>query len=120
MFQPNTVFVLGAGASHEVGLPLGSELKRIIANKLDFEYDSMVNYYSIVKKGVFMFGLGGGEFVFIFMILFVPILIISALVDILRSEFKGNNNIVWFLVVLFLPFLGSLLNFGIGRSQKTL
>ena len=80
----------------------------------------MVNYDSIFRKGDVMFGLGGGEFVFIFMILFVPILIISALVDILRSEFKGNNKIAWVLVVLFLPFLGSLLYFGIGRSQKTL
>ena len=67
-----------------------------------------------------MFGLGGGEFLFIFIILFVPILIISALVDILRNEFKGNNKIVWILVVLFLPFLGSLLYFGIGRRQKIL
>ena len=65
-----------------------------------------------------MFGLGGGEFVFIFIILFVPILIISALVDILKNEFNGNNKIVWILVVLFLPFLGSLLYFGIGRNQK--
>ena len=67
-----------------------------------------------------MFGLGGGEFLFIFIILFIPILIISALVDILRNEFKGNNKIVWILVVLFLPLLGSLLYFGIGRSQKIL
>ena len=67
-----------------------------------------------------MFGLGGGEFAFIFIILFLPILIISALIDILRSEFKGNNKIVWVLVVIFLPFLGSLLYFGLGRSQKAL
>ena len=40
MFHPNTVFVLGAGASNEVGLPLGSELKRIIAKNLDFEFGS--------------------------------------------------------------------------------
>jgi hypothetical protein len=34
-----TVFVVGAGASKEVGLPLGSELKRDIAGLLDIRYD---------------------------------------------------------------------------------
>lgn len=65
-----------------------------------------------------MFGLGGVDITIVLIILSVPILIISALVDILRNEFKGNNKIVWVLVVLFLPFLGSLLYFGIGKSQK--
>ena len=51
-------------------------------------------------------------------ILSAPILIIWALVDILKSEFSGNNKIIWVLVVIFLPLLGSLLYIGIGRSQK--
>lgn len=33
------VFVIGAGASHEVGLPLGSELKKKIAVSLDHQYE---------------------------------------------------------------------------------
>ncbi len=65
-----------------------------------------------------MFGLGGEEFFLIFMILSVPLLIIWALIDILKNEFIGNNKIVWILVVIFLPLLGSLLYLGIGRSQK--
>lgn len=39
MFQSKTVFVLGAGASHEVGLPLGASLRRIIADKVNFDFD---------------------------------------------------------------------------------
>ena len=41
-----------------------------------------------------------------------------ALIDILKSEFKGNNKVVWLLVVLFTNFFGAILYFIIGRSQK--
>jgi hypothetical protein len=43
---------------------------------------------------------------------------IIALIDILKSEFKGNNKIVWLLVVLLCNFFGAVLYFLIGRSQK--
>jgi len=43
---------------------------------------------------------------------------IIALIDILKSEFSGNNKIVWTLVVLFLNLFGALLYFAIGRNQK--
>ena len=42
MFEPKTVFILGAGASHEVGLPLGRESRKTINIKLDFYYDYIV------------------------------------------------------------------------------
>lgn len=37
--QRKTVFVIGAGASHDFGLPLGYQLKDAIANDLDFRFD---------------------------------------------------------------------------------
>ena len=37
MFKSKTLFVVGAGASKEAGLPLGQDLKKKIANVLDFE-----------------------------------------------------------------------------------
>ncbi|MEP5254362.1 PLD nuclease N-terminal domain-containing protein [Winogradskyella rapida] len=46
----------------------------------------------------------------------IPMVI--ALIDILKHEFKGNNKIVWTLVVLLANFLGVLLYFFIGRKQK--
>lgn len=39
MFKSRTVFVVGAGASCEVGLPSGHDLKRIIAQALDMSFD---------------------------------------------------------------------------------
>ena len=47
------------------------------------------------------------------------ILPLIALIDILRSDFKNNNDkIIWVLVVLFFNILGSLLYFTIGRKQR--
>lgn len=39
MLKTRTVFVLGAGASFEVGLPQGEKLKQIIADKVNIRYD---------------------------------------------------------------------------------
>jgi hypothetical protein len=39
MFVSDTVFVLGARASHEVGLPVGSQLAEIISKKMDIRYE---------------------------------------------------------------------------------
>jgi hypothetical protein len=43
---------------------------------------------------------------------------IWSLVDIIKNDFKGNNKIIWLLVVLFLSLFGSVLYIAIGRSQK--
>jgi hypothetical protein len=41
-----------------------------------------------------------------------------ALVDILRNEFTGNNKIVWLLTVVFVPLIGAIVYFFIGRKQR--
>lgn len=38
MFKSKIVFILGAGASNEIGLPLGTDLKHFIADKLDIRF----------------------------------------------------------------------------------
>jgi len=63
--------------------------------------------------------IGAWQLILILVVLFLGILpTIIALVDILKSEFKGNNKIVWILVVLFANFFGAILYFLIGRKQK--
>jgi hypothetical protein len=48
-----------------------------------------------------------------------PVLLwIIALVDCLKSDFEKEGKIVWMLVIVFLPILGSLLYLFIGRGQK--
>ena len=45
-------------------------------------------------------------------------LTIIALIDILRSDFKGNNKLIWVLVVIFFNLFGVLLYLTIGTQQK--
>jgi hypothetical protein len=66
-----------------------------------------------------VFGLGGAE-ILILLFIVIPFLIIPviALIDILRHEFNGNDKLIWVLVVLLLPVLGSILYFIIGREKR--
>ena len=62
--------------------------------------------------------IGAWQIIIILLSFFMIGLTIVALIDILKSEFKGNNKIVWLLVVLFINFFGAILYFNIGRKQK--
>lgn len=59
---------------------------------------------------------------FFIVILFylIPFLIVvSALVDILRNEFDPNQNkVIWVIVVILVPVIGSILYWIIGRNQR--
>lgn len=59
------------------------------------------------------------EFFLFFIVAGLFILWIWALVDIIKSKFQEDlMQVVWLLVVFFLPFLGVLLYLLIGRSMK--
>jgi hypothetical protein len=63
--------------------------------------------------------IGSLQIIIILVVVFLGIIpTIIALIDIVKSEFSGNNKIVWLLVVLLGHFLGALLYFIIGRKQK--
>lgn len=63
--------------------------------------------------------IGPWQLILISIIAFLGILpTLLALIDILRSEFKGNDKITWLLVVLLANFFGAVLYFLIGRQQK--
>ncbi|WP_363321607.1 PLD nuclease N-terminal domain-containing protein [Plebeiibacterium sediminum] len=51
-------------------------------------------------------------------ILLVVLLPLFALISILKSEFEGNDKLIWVLVVLFMPFLGAILYFIIGKDKR--
>ncbi len=53
-------------------------------------------------------------FISIFILLF-PLL---GLISVLKNEFEGNNKLIWVLLILFLPFIGALLYFLIGRKKR--
>lgn len=47
---------------------------------------------------------------------FIPF--IFAFIDILKNEYTGSNKLIWIIVVLFAPLIGSILYFFIGTKQK--
>ena len=58
----------------------------------------------------------GAQELILLAIIALPII---ALVDIVKSNFKEENNkIMWVLIVLLLPILGTILYFVVGRGQK--
>jgi hypothetical protein len=64
------------------------------------------------------FGLGGGAFTFLFLIL--PFVItIWALIDVIKSDFaKDINKLIWIIVIIGFPFFGGIIYYFVGRSQK--
>ncbi|MGC9256894.1 PLD nuclease N-terminal domain-containing protein [Desulfurella sp.] len=64
-------------------------------------------------------GLFEGFFVMGVLSLIAVVLWIYALIDILKNDFKdGLTKVIWLVLVIVLPFLGSILYFFIGRNQK--
>lgn len=49
--------------------------------------------------------------------LFFILLPVVAIIDILRSKFEGNDNLLMFLIVIFIPF-GAIVYFIIAPSRK--
>lgn len=57
--------------------------------------------------------------IFLFIIILPTLLWIFALIDILKSDFKDDvNKIIWVLIVILLPILGSILYFILGKTHK--
>ena len=64
--------------------------------------------------------IGPMELVLLLVLLVLPysILWVIAFVDILRSEFRDNEKLIWVLAVIFAPVLGMLCYFLFGRKRK--
>lgn len=66
----------------------------------------------------FLFLFGGGLIVTVMVILFIILLPLLALLSVLMNDFQGNEKIMWVLIIIFLPFLGSVLYFLVGRDKR--
>lgn len=62
------------------------------------------------------FGFGMIEILLIALLLTIPWL--AAIIDIVKSEFKGNDKIIMFLLVLAVPLAGMIIYFVIGKKMK--
>ncbi|MDA3890790.1 MAG: PLD nuclease N-terminal domain-containing protein [Salinivirgaceae bacterium] len=63
--------------------------------------------------------IGGQELIVIGIVLiFIILLPLLALISVLSNNFNGNDKLIWVLLILFLPFLGALLYFIIGKGKR--
>jgi len=66
-----------------------------------------------------MGAIGVTEVIIILLLLVVLILPIIALVNILRNKFKNNDKLVWVVIVILIPLIGSILYFALGERSKS-
>ena len=68
---------------------------------------------------LYLGGLGGFEILLLLAFFIFPIILwVLVLADCLKSEFTGNNKIIWVIVIIFFPVFGLFLYLIIGRGQK--
>ena len=67
-----------------------------------------------------LIGLGGQEMLLIFAVLGVLVLLpLFALVDVIRSDFRGQHDkLIWVVVIVFMNLIGAILYFIMGRNQR--
>ncbi len=67
-----------------------------------------------------LFIAGGGLFLTLLFVLLIILFPLIALVTVLVNTYPGNEKVIWVLVIIFLPFLGSLLYFLMGHPKRRL
>lgn len=78
-----------------------------------------VYIYALIKTHMQLLTPSGGLIVWTFLILLILLLPILAVISLLRSEYRDSTTkLIWLIVILFVPFAGSVLYFIIGRRQK--
>jgi len=75
----------------------------------------------IQMKNLLFLNLGTPEIILILFIGVLPlILALICLIDILKSDFKDTTTkLIWILIVLVAPVIGSLIYIFFGKKQKT-
>ena len=66
------------------------------------------------------FAIGMPEIIMLLIFMVIPLIFaLTALISCLKSNFEDSTNrLVWVLVILFLPLLGSILYFAISPKQR--
>lgn len=54
----------------------------------------------------------------LFVLVILLLLPVLACREVLNNEYEGDNKIIWFFVILFLPVFGSIFYFFRGRKDK--
>ena len=72
----------------------------------------------MILQTIFLGFVGPWQWIIILVAIPLFILPVIALIDVLKNNFLNDNKVVWVLVILLLPLIGSILYFIIGTKQK--
>lgn len=56
--------------------------------------------------------------IILFGMLLLILLPIFAIVDLIRSRIRDNDKVIWIIIIIIIPILGSILYFALGKSQR--
>lgn len=70
---------------------------------------------SIILSGVGIFSI---LMIILFGFLLGILLPIIAIVDIIRSRINENDKVVWIIIIILIPILGSILYFLLGQNRR--
>ncbi|MBE0655572.1 MAG: PLDc N-terminal domain-containing protein [Bacteroidales bacterium] len=56
--------------------------------------------------------------IILFGMLLLILLPIFAIIDLIRSRIRDNDKVIWIIIIIIIPILGSILYFAIGKSQR--
>ncbi|MFT5819724.1 MAG: putative membrane protein [Crocinitomix sp.] len=61
---------------------------------------------------------GGGQIFLILIVLVIFALWIKTIIEIANSTFTDNNKTIWLLVVILVGWIGMIIYYAAGRSQR--
>ena len=68
---------------------------------------------------LFLGGIGVQELIVLSFVLLVPAALwITAIILLVKAKQDSTTKLIWVLVIIFIPFLGSLLYLIVGRNQN--
>jgi len=72
-----------------------------------------------MQEHLLFIGIGLWEIILLFILVIPFLLMIWAIVDLTRRNFKDSTNkIIWALAIIFIPFIGAVVYLTIGTQQS--
>ncbi|WP_055434993.1 PLD nuclease N-terminal domain-containing protein [Lacinutrix algicola] len=62
--------------------------------------------------------IGTFQVIILFVALLSFVLFFLAFISVILNKFKGNDKLMWVLVILLVPFFGPIVYFAIGRKGR--
>jgi len=74
---------------------------------------------AMISSLLFIGSIGAQELIVLFFILLIPAALwLTAIILLVKAKQDSNTKLLWLLLILFVPFIGSLLYLIVGRKQN--